>query len=162
MSTLNITLQEKITDSDGFVSYINNTQTIEGINQIFTFTDTISPTPLGDGIEILRFVDNEDHQVAGSLVRSKVKYVRITNKDKVNSCDITLVRLLDDKTVTIQIQPQHHLLLPSIDFNFADVNDYVEEGYVDMVYYASFDKIKTIQAQANISPIELQYIVASL
>lgn len=161
MSTISITLQEKITNPSGEVNYINHFQEITGVNQIFNFTDIISNKPLGDGVEILRFVDDENHQTAGSMVRDKVKYIRLTNKNPNYSCDITLVRESDNKTVVLEIQPQSHLLLPSTDFNFSDINDYVEEGYVDMQYYANFDKLKSIKARANFEPIELQYIIAS-
>ena len=54
-------------------------EVIKDVNQIMKRTDTIAPTFSGSGIEILRFVDSEEQQTAGSFVRDTVKYMRFTN-----------------------------------------------------------------------------------
>ena len=55
-------------------------------------TDTIAPTFSGSGIEILRFVDSEEQQTAGSFVRDTVKYMRFTNLCKTNFVSLYLIQ----------------------------------------------------------------------
>ena len=91
MADLKITLQESITLPNRNVETLHNTTVISGVNQILRRTDTIATDFSGSGIEILKFVDSEEQQTAGSFVKEDVKYLRITNLDNTNSALIYLV-----------------------------------------------------------------------
>jgi hypothetical protein len=53
-------------------------------------------------------------------------------------------------------------MLNDAEINASSVADYVTEGYVDEMYYSSFQSMDTIKAKAVGSNIQLEYFVASL
>ena len=53
-------------------------------------------------------------------------------------------------------------LHPQKAINPSSVADYVAEGYVDEMYYSSFQSMDTIKAKASGSNVQLEYFVASL
>ena len=143
MANLYVTLTEEITLPNNNVVNTNNFKQIEGINQVVRKVDTISTTFSGSGIEILKFVDSEEQQTAGSFVKTDVKYIRFTNLSKTGSAVIYLIK-------------------SDAEINASSVADYVAEGYVDEMYYSSFQSMDTIKAKAIGSNVQLEYFVASL
>ena len=92
MADLTISIQESITlPNRNKVNTFNN-KVITGVNQVTRRVDTIATTFEDTGIEIIRFVDSEEKQTAGSFVRDTVKYIRITNIDSTNFCTLYLIK----------------------------------------------------------------------
>ena len=88
MADLTVTLQEQITLPNNNIEKTSNVKVISGVNQTVRRIDTISTTFSGSGVEILKFVDSEPQQTAGSFVKSDVKYIRITNLDSTNKATL--------------------------------------------------------------------------
>jgi len=160
MSDLKIIISEQITLPNKNVETSLNTVTISGVNQIVKRVDTISTTFSGSGIEILKFVDSEEQQTAGSFVKDQVKYIRITNLSATGSAEIYLISTGNESSI-FQLEPKKSLMLSDAEFNASSTNDYVVENYVDETYYSNFYYYDTIKAKASGSNIQLEYIVAS-
>ena len=79
--SLEVFIRESMTLPNGNEEIATNSIKIANVNQLVRRIDTISANWEGTGVEILRFVDNEASQVAGSFVRDTVKYLRFTNLD---------------------------------------------------------------------------------
>jgi hypothetical protein len=161
MANLYVTITEEITLPNNNIEKTNNFKTISGINQVVRRIDTIASTFSGSGIEILKFVDSEEQQTAGSFVKSDVKYLRITHI--LGSSD-AIVYLMGDnqETTLLTLSPGKSIILNDADINSTSVNDYMFDGYVDETYYSVFNKLNTIKAKAVSSSIQLEYFVASL
>ena len=63
---------------------------------------------------------------------------------------------------TNNFNPGKTLILNDAEINASSVADYMAEGYVDEMYYSSFQSMDTIKAKAIGSNIQLEYFVASL
>ena len=160
MSDLKIIISEQITLPNKNIETSLNTVTISDVNQIVKRVDTISTTFSGSGIEILKFVDSEEQQVAGSFVKDQVKYIRITNLSLTGSVEIYLISTGNESSI-FQLNPKKSLMLGDAEFNASATNDYVVENYVDETYYSDFYYYDTIKAKAISSSIQLEYLVAS-
>jgi hypothetical protein len=160
MSDLNITIQESIILPNGNKEIASNSKTIPGINQVLRRIDTISTTFSGSGIEILKFVNSESEQTAGSFVKDEVKYVRITNLDATHNVEIYLIDT-NQESVVFKLDAGKSLMFGNVDFNATQVSDYVVEGIWDPDYYSSFVNYDTVKAKAISSSIKLEYFVAS-
>jgi len=160
MADLKITLQESITLPNRNVETLHNITIIPGINQILRRTDTIATDFSGSGIEILKFVDSEEQQTAGSFVKDDVKYLRITNLDTTNSALIYLVDT-NEESVIFKLEAKKSLMFGNVDFNASQNGDYVVEGVWDPDYYSDFVYYDTIKAKAENEPLLLEYFVAS-
>ncbi len=160
MPDLTVTIREAITLPNGNPQVSENTTTIEGVNQITRRTDVITTSFESTGIEILRFVDSESRQTAGSFVKDTVKYIRITNLDTVNFCNIYFIHT-DDAFTRFRVDPGKTLLFSNEDFIASSVSDYVVEGYVDSMYYTDLTDIDVIKAKADTADVQLEYLVAS-
>jgi hypothetical protein len=160
MADLKITLQESIVLPNRNKEVLTNTAIISGVNQILRRTDTIATDFSGSGIEILKFVDSEEEQTAGSFVKSDVKYLRITNLDTTNSALIYLVDT-NEESVLFKLEAKKSLMFGNVDFNATQNGDYVVEGVWDEDYYSSFVYYDTIKAKAEIADLQLEYFVAS-
>jgi len=160
MADLKITLQESIVLPNRNKEVLTNTATISGVNQILRRTDTIATDFSGSGIEILKFVDSEEEQTAGSFVKSDVKYLRITNLDTTNSALIYLVDT-NEESVLFKLEAKKSLMFGNVDFNATQNGDYVVEGVWDEDYYSSFVYYDTIKAKAETADLQLEYFVAS-
>lgn len=79
MSDLKVTVLEEIKLPNGNIERATNVKTISGVNQIQRRVDTITTFFDDEGIQLMKFVDSESRQVAGSFVKSNVKYIRITH-----------------------------------------------------------------------------------
>ena len=90
--SLKVTIQESITLPNKNEEICTNTVTISGVNQTVRRTDTIATSFSGSGIEILKFVDSESEQTAGSFVRDSIKYMRFTNLDNENFLSLYLIQ----------------------------------------------------------------------
>jgi len=135
MADLKITLQESITLPNGNKELLSNIATISGVNQVLRRTDTIATDFSGSGVEILRFVDSEEEQVAGSFVKQDVKYLRITNLDSTNEVLIYLIDV-NEESVIFSLEPKKSLMFGNVDFNASQNGDYVVEGVWDQDYYS--------------------------
>ena len=113
------------------------------------------------GIEILKFVDSEEQQTAGSFVKTDVKYIRFTNLSTTGNAIIYLIKT-DKESTLLNLDPGKTLILNDAEINASSVADYMAEGYVDEMYYSSFQSMDTIKAKAIGSNIQLEYFVASL
>ena len=160
MADLKITLQESITLPNRNVETLHNTTIISGVNQILRRTDTIATDFSGSGIEILKFVDSEEQQVAGSFVKSDVKYIRITNLDQTNYGLIYLVNT-SEESVIFKLEAGKSLMFGDAEFNAPDNANYVLDGIWDPTYYSGFVYFDTIKAKAVSASIQMEYFVAS-
>ncbi len=161
MSDLTINITEEITLPNNNIEKISNKKVISNINQIVRRVDTITTSFSGSGIEILRFVDSESQQVAGSFVKGDVKYIRITHIS--GSSDAILYFLKTDQESTLlKLSPGKSIMLNDASFDASSINDYVEETYVDPEYYSNFVSLDVIKAKASGSNVQLEYFVASL
>lgn len=160
MADLKITLQESITLPNGNKELLSNIATISGVNQVLRRTDTIATDFSGSGVEILRFVDSEEEQVAGSFVKQDVKYLRITNLDSTNEVLIYLIDI-NEESVIFSLEPKKSLMFGNVDFNASQNGDYVVEGVWDQDYYSNFVYYNLIKAKSRTSPSQIEYFVAS-
>jgi len=160
MPDLLITVKESITLPNGNSVKTTNTKTISSINQITQRVDTISTTFSGSGVEILKFVNSESEQIAGSFVKDDVKYIRITNLDSTNNATIYLIQT-NEESVLFDLEAGKTMMFGNATFNASQTGDYVDESYVDETYYSSFTNFDTIKAKAITSDISIEYLVAS-
>jgi hypothetical protein len=160
MADLKIIISEQITLPNKNLETSLNTTVISDVNQIVKRVDTISTTFSGSGIEILKFVDSEEQQIAGSFVKDQVKYIRITNLSSTGSAEIYLISTGNESSI-FSLEPKKSLMLGDAEFNASSTNDYVVENYVDETYYSDFYYYDTIKAKAISSSIQLEYLVAS-
>lgn len=162
-TSLTVTLQESIVYPNGNRDNITNTIQVTGVNQILRRIDTISSFNSGSGVEILRFVDSEAEQTAGSFVRDEVKYIRITNLDKTNFVQIFLIEEngYNGESVSFNIFPGKSMLFSDVNFDASQVGDYVLEGIWDQDYYSLPSKMTVIKAKADTSNVQIEYLVAS-
>ncbi len=160
MSDLTVTIKETITLPNGNPQISENVKKIQGVNQISRRIDTIATSFEGTGIEVLRFVDSENRQTAGSFVKGTVKYIRFTNLDSTNFCNIYLIN--EDQNFTrLKLDAGKTIMFSNDDFIASSTGDYVVEGYVDSAYYTSFEDLDVIKAKADTADIQLEYLVAS-
>lgn len=162
-TSLTVTLQESLVYPNGNKEVITNTTQVTGINQILKRLDTISYYNSGSGIEILRFVDSEAEQTAGSFVRDEVKYIRITNLDKTNFVEIFLIEEdgFNGESVSFKIYPGRSMMFSDADFDASEAGDYVYEGIWDQDYYSLPSKISVMKAKADTANVQIEYLVAS-
>ena len=160
MADLQVTIQESIVLPNGNREQLSNTKIISGVNQILRRTDTISTTFSGSGIEILKFVNSEEQQTAGSFVKSDVKYIRITNLDQTNYGLIYLINT-NEESVLFKLEAGKSLMFGDAEFNAPSNADYVVEGVWDPTYYSGFVYFDTVKAKAVSASIQIEYFVAS-
>ena len=108
MANLYVTLTEEITLPNNNVVNTNNFKQISGINQVVRKVDTISTTFSGSGVEVLKFVDSEEQQTAGSFVKTDVKYIRFTNLSTTGSAIIYLIKI-DEESTLLNLDPGNSL-----------------------------------------------------
>ena len=160
MADLITTITEEITLPNKNIQRSTNRKVISGVNQINRRLDTITTSFSGTGIEIIRFTNSEEDQVAGSFVRDAVKYIRITNLDNTNYCTIYLIKT-DEESTLFKLDAGKSLVFSNAEFNASQDGDYVAESYVDETYYSSFTTLDVIKAKANTANVQLEYLVAS-
>lgn len=160
MADLKVTITEHITLPNRNVETTNNFTTITGVNQIVRRLDTIAANYSGSGIEILKFVDSEEQQTAGSFVKSEVKYVRLTNLNTGSKVDLYL-QSTNNESVAIELPAGRSIMLGNININSTSPGDYAEPGYVEESYYSDLIYYDTIKAKASGSSVQIEYLVAS-
>jgi hypothetical protein len=160
MANLFVTITEEITLPNNNVEKTYNFKVIEDVNQIVRRVDTIATTFSGSGIEILRFCDSEEEQTGGAFVKADVKYMRITNISKTNSAVIYLLDVNNESTL-FNLSPGKSLMFNDADFNASSTQDYMDESFVDEMYYSNFVYIDSIKAKAISGSTQLEYFVAS-
>ena len=171
--SLDVFIKESITLPNGNEEVATNNIRIPGVNQLVRRMDTISTHWEDTGVEILRFVDDEASQVAGSFVRNTVKYLRFTNLDCTNYLSLYLIQNSPDSYApnsqglgsgdegVFKIDPGKSMMLSNAQFESSNYYDYVVEGYVDLQYYSSFASLYSIKAKANAADIKIEYLVGS-
>ena len=157
---LSLQVTETIKLSNGNTIDSVNYKTIAGINQVTQRTDTISTAFSGSGVEILKFVDSESQQTAGSFVKSSVKYIRITNLDSANYVDLYLIKTNSEET-RFKLDAGKTFMLSNAEFDATATTDVVVDGYVDMAYFSDLINMDTIKAKADSSDVSIEYFVAS-
>jgi hypothetical protein len=160
MSDLTVTIKETITLPNGNPQISENVKKIQGVNQISRRIDTIATSFEGTGIEVLRFVDNENKQTAGSFVKGTVKYIRFTNLDSTNFCSIYLIDS-DVGFTRLKLDAGKTIMFSNEDFVASSTSDYFPADYVDSTYFTNFDSLDVIKAKADTADIQLEYLVAS-
>lgn len=160
MADLTVSIQESITLPNRNKINTFNNKVITGVNQITRRIDTIATTFEDTGIEILRFVDSEEQQVAGSFVRDTVKYIRITNLDDTHYCTIYLIKTNLDN-VLFKLDAGKSMMFANAFFDSNNSQDYVQAGYLDEQYYSSFTTMDVIKAKADESSLQLEMFVGS-
>ena len=171
--SLTVTINESIELPNGNLESAINRKIIPGVCQLVRRIDTISSKWENTGVELLRFVDDESSQVAGSFVRDTVKYMRFTNLDDNNYVSIYLIQSSPDAQApntgnegsgdegVFRLDPGKSLMFSNAQFDSTNYYDYVVEGYVDIAYYSSFASLYSIKAKANTSDIKIEYLVGS-
>ena len=160
-STLTVNIVESITLENGNKMDTFNTVSIPGVNQIVRRTDTIATSFSGSGIELVKFVDSEEQQTAGSFVKSDVKYLRFTHISGSSNVALYLVKTNDESTI-FELEPGKTIMFGNANFDASNTNDYVVEGYVDELYYSDFVFYDTIKAKSLTSSSLLEYVIVSL
>jgi len=160
MADLTITIKEQIQLPNGDVEVANNKKIITGVNQFTRRTDTISTTFSGSGVEILRFVDSEEQQIAGSFIKGDVKYIRITNLDTTNYGEVYLINTNTEAT-RLKIDAGDTIMLSNGQAAATSTSDVVVEGYVDFAYFSDLSGLDAIKVKANTANIQLEYVVGS-
>ena len=159
MGRLISTIDERVVLDNGKTQTTSNNVTIDDVGQFSRRLDTIETTFSASGIEILRFTESEQQQVAGSFVKGDVRYIRISN---LTECNVDLYFIKDNTESTIfKLDGEKSLMLGNGQFNASSTADYVEEGYVDPTYYGDLVGIDSIKAKAYPSASQLEIIVAS-
>ena len=171
--SLEVFIRESMTLPNGNEEIATNSIKIANVNQLVRRIDTISANWEGTGVEILRFVDNEASQVAGSFVRDTVKYLRFTNLDCDNYLSLYLIQNSPDAQSpntgdvgsgdegVFKIDPGKSMMLSNAQFESSNYYDYVVEGYVDLQYFSSFASLYSIKAKANAADVRIEYLVGS-
>ena len=171
--SLTVTISENITLPNGNIENAINTVVIKDVHQIVRRIDTISYEWENTGVEILRFVENEESQTAGSFVRDTVKYLRFTNLDKKNYLSLYLIQDSPDAQAPntgnvgsgdeglFKLDPGKSIMLSNAQFDSSNYYDYVVEGYVDLQYFTSFASLTSIKAKAHSADIQIEYLVGS-
>jgi hypothetical protein len=159
-STLTVNIIESIILENGNRMDTFNTVSIPGVNQIVRRTDTIVTSFSGSGIELVKFVDSEEQQTAGSFVKSDVKYLRFTHISGSSNVALYLVKTNDESTV-FELEPGKSIMFGNANFDASNTNDYVVDGYVDQFYYSNFVFYDSIKAKSLTSSSRLEYIIAS-
>jgi len=153
------TLDERVILDNGKSQTTSNSVTIEDVGQFSRRLDTIETTFESTGIEILRFTESEQTQIAGSFVKGDVRYIRISN---LTECNIDLYFIKDNEESTIfKLDGEKTIMLANGYFNASSTADYVVEGYVDPEYYGDLASIDSIKAKAYPSASQLEIVVAS-
>tara|TARA_B100000497_G_C7661030_1_gene398169 strand:- start:913 stop:1455 length:543 start_codon:yes stop_codon:yes gene_type:complete len=171
--SLKVLIQESIRLPNKNEEVCINEVIIPDVNQIMRRTDTISTTFSGSGIEILRFVDSEEQQTAGSFVRDTVKYMRFTNLCDNHFCSLYLIQdspnAQNPNTTDFgsgddglfRLDPGKSIVFSNGQFDSNNYYDYVVEGYVDEQYIGGFASLSLIKAKADTSDVQIEYFVAS-
>ena len=171
--SLKVLIQESITLPNKNEEICINEITIPGITQTVRRVDTISTKFSGSGVEILRFVDSEEQQVAGSFVRDTVKYMRFTNLCSSHFISLYLIQDSPESTspnttnngsgdeTLFKIDAGKSMVFSNVQIQGTDYYDYVVEGYVDIQYFSSFAALTSIKAKADTKDIQIEYFVAS-
>ncbi len=115
-STLTVNIAESITLENGNQMNTFNTVSIPNISQIIRRIDTIATTFSGSGIEIIKFVDSEEQQTAGSFVKSDVKYLRFTNISSTGSAEIYLISTGNESSI-FTLNAGKSLMFDNSEFN---------------------------------------------
>ena len=171
--SLEVFLRESITLPNGNEEIATNTVKIPNVNQLVSRIDTISADWEDTGVEILRFVDDEASQVAGSFVRDTVKYMRFTNLDHLNYLSLYLIQNSPDSYSpntsnvgsgdegVFRIEPGKSMMFSNAQFDSSNYYDYVVEGYVDIQYFSQFASLYSVKAKANNADVRIEYLVGS-
>jgi hypothetical protein len=160
MANLYVTITEEITLPNNNIEKTYNFKSIEGVNEIVRRVNTIATTFSGSGIEILRFCNTREEQTGGGFVKEDVKYVRITNLSKTYPVVIYLLDV-DNESTLLNLSPGKSLMFNDADFNASSTKDYMDESFVDEMYYSSFVYIDSIKAKAMGGNAQIEYFVAS-
>ena len=165
MPDLKIQINESITLPNRNTMTTYNATTIQNVNQITRNVDTVTNRFENQGIEIIRLVDNAASQLAGSFVRTDVKYIRITNLSTEHRVSIYLVKQ-DLVSAIFFLDPTKSLMFSNGEINASNMFDYVQDGYVDEQYYSDFTTFDTIKAKTYDGNLfqydaQLEYVVAS-
>ena len=171
--SLDVFIRESITLPNGNEEIATNTKKIANVNQLVRRIDTISANWEDTGVELLRFVDDEASQVAGSFVRDTVKYLRFTNLDCDNYLSLYLIQNSPDAQApntgnvgsgdegVFKLDPGKSMMFSNAQFESSNYYDYVVEGYVDLQYFSSFASLYSIKAKANNKDVRIEYLVGS-
>jgi len=159
-STLTVNISETVTLDNGNRMDTFNTVSIPNVGQIVRRTDTIVSDFSGSGIELVKFVNSEAEQTAGSFVKSDVKYLRFTHISGSANVSLYLIKTNDESTI-FDLEPGKSLMFGNAEFDASQAGDYVVEGYVDPLYYIDLVFYDTIKAKAVSSSVKLEYVIAS-
>lgn len=160
MGKFTSTISETVLLDNGKRDHSINTVQFTDITQVTTKCDRIMPIWSGSGIEILRFVDSEEEQIAGSYVKDKVEYIRVSNLSATDDCEIFYLKTNDEYFSTV-LGPNKSWIGGSAEFSSLSSTDYVEAGIWDTDYYSEVSGLNVIKAKASGSAVDLEIIVAS-
>jgi len=171
--SLTVTINESIELPNGNIESALNRIVIPDVCQLVRRIDTVSSKWENTGVELLRFVDDEASQVAGSFVRDTVKYMRFTNLCETNYISLYLVQNSPDSDSPntdnvgsgdeglFRLDPGKSMMFSNAQFDSSNFYDYVVEGYVDLQYFSQFASLYSIKAKANNADVRIEYLVGS-
>jgi len=171
--SLKVLIRESITLPNQNEEICINEVIIPNIAQTVRRVDVIATRFSGSGVEILRFVDSEEQQTAGSFVRDTVKYMRFTNLCSTNFLSLYLIQdspnAQSPNTTNFgsgdnglfKLDPGKSIVFSNGQFDSNNFYDYVVEGYVDEQYFGSFSSLTSIKAKADTKDIQMEYFIAS-
>lgn len=124
----------------------NNQLVLAGINEI---DKRIVTVPSASEINLLLF---DTSASAGTYLRANVKYIRITNKDTINFIRITLIDTTGNLRASLKIEAGRSFILCS------PVMSATSTGSA----FATFSNLQIVSAQADTSPVDVEFVVASI
>lgn len=161
MGKILVTLREEHLWQGSNANKSEKVYSYEGVEQVLQRTDIITHREFGSGIEILRIVDSESEQVAGSFVRNTVKYMRFSHVSGSSDCELLLTRDNEDQGVMFTLTPGNSIILGNEQIATSNVESIVDVSYVDFTYFSKKDNFDSVKARGIDGDIKLEYVIAS-
>ena len=160
MGSLAVTIKEEHLYQGSNKYKLERKVTFGDIEQVTHGTDLVKNDELGSGIELIRIVDQEEKQTAGSFVKGTVKYMRFTHIS--GSADGEIIFKKDDQLdgVTLEIKPKTSLIFASEQFAQADIARVVDPTYADYTYFSAIENLDVVKARGVGGDIKLEYVIA--
>lgn len=143
-STLTVTISEQIVLNTQPINS-SNTLTIGDISQV---DKRIVSVPTASQVTLLNF---GTEVAAGTVIRSNVKYIRLTNKDSVNFVRVRLTKTSGD-TFDVKVEAGKSFLLSNAQLSVSATG----------TAFSSFADADSIAAQADTAAVNVEIFVASI
>lgn len=142
--TLTVRVEEEITINNNSVNSSNEFV----IQNVYNIDKRIMTIPESNEVTVISF--SSSLPAEGTFVRGALRYLRITNKDAVNYARIRVTKYLGDTFDTRLEAGQSFMMGNSL-----------ESVSETAVAFASYEDADSINMQAFLEPIDIEYFVAS-